>query len=85
MAADFGRRIVAQGPAKAEGRQRERRSAGESNRETGGAERALATPGSDSCSSAATNETPRQRLNCCDVPAKSHGYDYDVVPVLQTG
>jgi hypothetical protein len=45
VAADFGRRIVAQGPAKAEGQQRERRSAGESNREVGGAERALATPG----------------------------------------
>jgi hypothetical protein len=69
VAADVGRRIVAQGPAKAEGQERERRSAGESNREVGGAERALATQASDSCSNTATNKTPKPRLNCCAMPA----------------
>jgi hypothetical protein len=85
VAADFGRRIVARGPAKAEGHQRERHSADESSREVGGAERALATPASGSCSSTATNGMPKLRLNCCDRPAKAHGYDYDVVRALQTG
>jgi hypothetical protein len=85
VAADFGDHIVARGPAKAEGQQRERRSAGESNREVVVPSMLSLQQASDSCSSTATNETPKPRLNCCDMPAKSHGHDYDVVPVLQTG
>ena len=85
MAADFGRRIAAEGPAKAEGQQRERRSADESSREVRGAERALATPGEARLQQHRHERNAGARLNRCDMPAQSHGHDYDVVPVPQTG
>jgi hypothetical protein len=69
VAADFGRRIVAQGPAEAEGQQRERAASVEATVKSVVPSVLSLRQASDSCSSSATNETPNPRLNCCDMPA----------------